>query len=418
MSMLKTSRHDTLHLGDEEGVSQQLYHLGESTVEWSDSIQWSEGEGGAAISMAMTRYAIYLLINTNGWELIKRIQLRDIERVTWDAADHTSVMFSLRSDHEKPFLCRCSEGSKRYHLHSLLRDFYETETVEPLPSVLAPCDVYKAGQRKIFLKRINQASKTLPPHHIEQLSHRIYQAGCEIHDELDILCEIAVKLERNCLFKLETTPEARQQIESLTQSASVEVQQAASSRDMVTSLTAELAEIEFQAAKARAERDVFKAHSERIHSRKDVEEQQRFVSLELYTRKLLSSECNSRLAGLQLASVRVTSTAMIKQREQVLQATLAHHTGGGGGSIARRDEEQYYNINNHLKSSTPASRPSPVVVRSRISLADLMPQQQQQQQQQQHRPATPSPRRARDAAQRQKTEERLKQWRSRLLQHT
>eukprot|EP01060_Flectonema_neradi_P025199 TRINITY_DN34015_c0_g1_i1.p1 TRINITY_DN34015_c0_g1~~TRINITY_DN34015_c0_g1_i1.p1 ORF type:complete len:296 (+),score=53.41 TRINITY_DN34015_c0_g1_i1:67-954(+) len=201
---LRKGKYDFLNLSDDNEVVKLLFPLGEEVIEFSDAVSLSTGSGTEekALSIAMTPHAIYFLAEEAPAKAEHKLQLKDIERITWDPDGRTVGIATANVKYEAPILFRFAEtGGRRYHFHSRLRKLYESEAYSSLPSVVATYNLAEAECRRNVILRIKQASQALTGQQLSQLNECIaapakqYQQDTDAKRELRELNSIAERLE-------------------------------------------------------------------------------------------------------------------------------------------------------------------------------------------------------------------------------
>ena len=187
MTQFEQSKSDHLRLASDQQVVSILYDLGEHCIEFSDAVGFSitsgEGINESAVALALTHFAMYCFEDTPQadprWRVVHSIQLRNIERVVWDP-DGRTVMVTDLNTASHPFKLRCSEeAGRRFHLHSKLRRFFEDEVYQPLPSMVAICDLALLEERRRLLAAIREETARLKVNRkdMEALSAKVHDAA-------------------------------------------------------------------------------------------------------------------------------------------------------------------------------------------------------------------------------------------------
>eukprot|EP00755_Sulcionema_specki_P032152 Sspe_Gene.19610::Locus_7158_Transcript_1_1_Confidence_1.000_Length_2057::g.19610::m.19610 len=189
---LQGGPYDHLKLAGDARVSSVLFPMGESVIQVSDTVAVESAGGGPPEQcLVMTQHTLYLL--TSEGTPVHTFAMPAIEQVVWDPDGLTFIIAPLDLT-LSPVMVRCSEGGRRYHLHSTLRRVYEAEAFKPLPSTVGKCSLPHADHRRRLLLRIKAASSTLPSSEVDGLQDRLTLIAGH-PDEIETLEGIAVRLE-------------------------------------------------------------------------------------------------------------------------------------------------------------------------------------------------------------------------------
>ena len=376
---LRTGKFDFLNLSNDVEVVKLLFPLGEEIVEFSDVTSLSTGSDSEekALSMAMTPHAIYFVTDESPLKVEHKLQIKEIERITWDPDGRTVVVSPTNAKYEAPILFRFAEtGGRRYHFHSRLRKLYEVEAYSSLPSIVATCNLAEAECRRIVILRIKQSSQALNSSQLLQLDECVaslskqYQQDTDSKKELRELNVIAEKVELGHFMAEKKA--AWDDISDLEKRLSEECRQELEFEQEIELLTTQLVESEQQLSIERRRRDECRQILQRKDAVSSRQEIILIIEAESWARTVLAFEWESLLATVDLLRTRSLSQLLLKEKDAEVRTVAAE--------LRDREYVEGFPSDSELKFEDLETSPEtnkivinkPIVVQKVINIADLI----------------------------------------------